>query len=54
MPLRQRPAFAALAEHHTSIESVHLRRLFDEDPEREEIGSARKPWGSTWTIPRTA
>ncbi len=34
MPLRQRPAFAALAEHHTNIESVHLRRLFEEDPTR--------------------
>ncbi len=32
--MRQRPAFAALAEHHANIESVHLRRLFDEDPTR--------------------
>ena len=36
MPLRQRPACAALAEHHTNIESVHLRDLFAEDPTRGE------------------
>jgi glucose-6-phosphate isomerase len=33
-PLRQRPAFAALAEHHESIKHLHLRQLFAEDPKR--------------------
>jgi glucose-6-phosphate isomerase len=35
-PLRERPAFAALAEHHAKIESIHLRELFAEDPGRGE------------------
>ena len=33
-PLRERPAWAKLASHHEAIESVHLRELFDLDPER--------------------
>jgi glucose-6-phosphate isomerase len=35
-PLRQRPAFAALAEHHSKVEHHYLRELFDEDPTRGE------------------
>ena len=35
-PLRQRPAYAALAEHHAKIENGHLRDLFAEDPDRGE------------------
>jgi glucose-6-phosphate isomerase len=35
-PLRKRPAYAALAEHHAKIEDRHLRELFAEDPERGE------------------
>ena len=35
-PLRQRPAYAALAEHHAKIEDGHLRDLFAEDPDRGE------------------
>jgi glucose-6-phosphate isomerase len=38
--LRERPAYAALAEHHTKIEGVHLRELFYEDPTRGERLSA--------------
>jgi glucose-6-phosphate isomerase len=36
LPLRQRPAFAALAEQHAKIEGRHLRELFEEDPGRGE------------------
>jgi glucose-6-phosphate isomerase len=39
-PLRKRPAYAALAEHHAKIEGRHLRELFAEDPERGERFSA--------------
>ncbi|MEU7821693.1 glucose-6-phosphate isomerase [Catellatospora sp. NPDC049133] len=35
-PLRQRPAYQALTEHHAEIESRHLRELFAEDPTRGE------------------
>ena len=35
-PLRERPGFAALAQHHAKIADVHLRELFDEDPDRGE------------------
>ena len=35
-PLRQRPAFAALAKHHAELEGRHLRELFAEDPARGE------------------
>jgi glucose-6-phosphate isomerase len=35
-PLRQRPAYAALAEHHANIEDHHLRDLFADDPDRGE------------------
>ena len=35
-PLRKRPAFAALADHHAEIEGRHLRDLFAEDPTRGE------------------
>ena len=38
-PLRQRPAYAALAEHHAKIEDLHLRDLFAEDPDRGELFS---------------
>jgi glucose-6-phosphate isomerase len=39
-PLRQRPAHAALAEHHAKIEERHLRDLFADDPDRGEWFSA--------------
>ena len=35
-PLRERPAYTALAEHYTKIEGLHLRELFAEDPTRGE------------------
>ena len=35
-PLRSRPAWAALAEHHDKIKNAHLRELFDADPNRAE------------------
>jgi len=35
-PLRQRPAYAALAEHYAKIEGLHLRELFAQDPTRGE------------------
>ncbi|MGH2852954.1 MAG: glucose-6-phosphate isomerase [Solirubrobacteraceae bacterium] len=35
-PLRERPAWAALASHHKAIEGTHLRELFVQDPERGE------------------
>ena len=34
LPLRKRPAYAALAEHHAKLEGRHLRDLFDDDPNR--------------------
>ncbi len=33
-PLRARPAWSALEQHHQAIDSRHLRDLFAEDPER--------------------
>src|ERR1035437_7737355 len=35
-PLRERPAWKALQEHHAKILNLHLRRLFAEDPQRGE------------------
>jgi glucose-6-phosphate isomerase len=35
-PLRQRPAWSALAEHHGKIAPLHLRELFAKDPGRGE------------------
>ncbi|KRQ29563.1 glucose-6-phosphate isomerase [Mycobacteroides sp. H001] len=35
-PLRVRPAYAALAEHHARIGNRHLRDLFADDPDRGE------------------
>jgi glucose-6-phosphate isomerase len=35
-PLRERPAWAALGEHHRELERVHLRELFASDPARGE------------------
>src|SRR5215468_1946367 len=35
-PLRERPAFGALAKHHSELVGRHLRELFDEDPARGE------------------
>ena len=34
--LRERPAFRALAQHHTTLARRHLRELFAEDPARGE------------------
>ncbi|MGA8728695.1 MAG: glucose-6-phosphate isomerase [Terracidiphilus sp.] len=39
-PMRKRPAYQALAEHHAKIEGRHLRELFAEDPTRGERLSA--------------
>jgi glucose-6-phosphate isomerase len=36
LPLRQRTAWRALEEHHRQISSVHLRTLFEQDPDRGE------------------
>jgi glucose-6-phosphate isomerase len=35
-PLRERPAFDALAKHHSGLVGRHLRELFAEDPARGE------------------
>ena len=35
-PLRERPAWSALTEHHEAIRDVHLRELFAQDPARGE------------------
>jgi glucose-6-phosphate isomerase len=35
-PLRNRPAYQALAEHYSKMEGRHLRELFAEDPARGE------------------
>jgi glucose-6-phosphate isomerase len=35
-PLRERPAWAALAAHHEAIGGTHLRELFAQDPARGE------------------
>ena len=35
-PLRERPAFAALAKHHSELEGRHLRDIFKDDPTRGE------------------
>jgi glucose-6-phosphate isomerase len=35
-PLRERPAWSALAEHREKIRGKHLRELFAEDPDRGE------------------
>ena len=34
--LRNRPAWAALNEHFTTLRDIHLRRLFADDPQRSE------------------
>jgi glucose-6-phosphate isomerase len=34
--LRNRPAYEALEAHHSKIEGLHLRQLFDDDPTRGE------------------
>ena len=36
LPLRERPAWAALAAHHEAIKGMHLRELFAADPARGE------------------
>jgi len=36
-PLRQRPAWTALEQHHREIAGRHLRELFAEDPKRGEV-----------------
>jgi glucose-6-phosphate isomerase len=33
-PLRSRPAWTALTEHHAQVSGTHLRELFDADPDR--------------------
>ena len=35
-PLRQRPAWKALESHHREIKTLHLRKLFADDPARGE------------------
>ncbi len=39
-PLRQRPAWKALAAHHKKIQNLHLRKLFAHDPKRGECMTA--------------
>src|SRR5438309_2228110 len=34
LPLRDRPAWRALTDHHREIAKVHLRDLFAQDPDR--------------------
>ena len=54
-PLRERPAFAALTEHHAKLAGRHLREFFAEDPARGEQASAPRPLrGSISTTRRTA
>ena len=36
VPLRNRPAWSALEEHYTKLRNLHLRQLFDEDPQRNQ------------------
>jgi glucose-6-phosphate isomerase len=36
VPLRERPAWAALEKHHQELQDVHLRDLFASDPDRGE------------------
>jgi len=33
-PLRQRPPYRALADHYAKLQELHLRELFDQDPDR--------------------
>src|SRR5579859_3558904 len=35
-PLRSRPSWRALEQHHAEVRDVHLRELFDDDPDRGE------------------
>lgn len=35
-PLTKRKAWAALKAHHKTVQSLHLRKLFDDDPKRGE------------------
>src|ERR671924_469161 len=35
-PLTERPAWTALAQHYQQIKDIHLRQLFDADPQRGE------------------
>ena len=35
-PLRERPSWAALTEHHRTLAGTHLRDLFADDPDRGE------------------
>src|SRR5262245_49944761 len=35
-PLRKRPAWALLEQHHKKLQGVHLRELFAKDAERGE------------------
>jgi glucose-6-phosphate isomerase len=34
IPLRERPAYRALADHYAKLQDTHLRELFDQDPGR--------------------
>ena len=36
IPLRERPAWKALQQHHNKIQNAQLRQLFAEDPRRGE------------------
>ena len=38
-PLRERPAFDALAKHHSELVGRHLRELFAVDPDRGEAAA---------------
>ncbi len=41
IPLTQRPTWQALENHYQTIKDIHLRNLFDEDPQRGERLSAQ-------------
>jgi glucose-6-phosphate isomerase len=36
IPLTQRPTWRTLENHYLTIKDIHLRNLFDEDPQRGE------------------
>ena len=37
IPLRERPAYQKLAEHHAKLRDTHLRELFAQDPDRGTV-----------------
>ena len=41
--LTQRPTWQALENHYQTIKDIHLRNLFDEDPQRGALPITRHP-----------